>query len=390
MCNICFNAPARVKGAQKKKSNRKNVQRSAHAVGLAVSESHREQRTQFHLYQNGLTTSSARRPRSLDFGEEGGLVEPLDHAHRPHQGDRVTASMSTSGVLQTQRQSSDPSFGAKLANKTFSRTLETESHNRDRKFTQLLVFLTPVYLLPFVFGSKEGVSIYCVLVTLVCLTGGLLPPVVAAILPLVILPVAGILPADQLAAEFLGPRVLAAWLLFAIAIACDETTVVARACLYALRQFALRVQPLFLSLQLLVLALSLFLPSWFVVVLGTVFIERFVAVVQREIVAFDQKSGLRVPTSISTQNFLEDIRRQRGQDRVATGGGSRKARRVSLITDTDMASDASRSNSLVHQYKLHPELLKERAFDAQFKARPPSLAKCHIVYLRICHACCLD
>ncbi|KAL1440416.1 hypothetical protein MTO96_009457 [Rhipicephalus appendiculatus] len=200
--------------------------------------------------------------------------------------------MSTSGVLHNQRQSSDFYFGAELVKKTSSRTQEADSRRRDRKFTQLLEFLMPVYLLPFVFGNTEGVSIYCVLVTLVGLTGGLLPPAVAAMLPLVLMPMAGILPADQLAAEFLGPRVLAAWLLFAIAIVCDETTVVARACLYALRRFALRMQPLFLSLQLVVLALSLFLPSWFVVVLGTVFIERFVAVVQREIVAFDQKSGL--------------------------------------------------------------------------------------------------
>ncbi|KAH7957151.1 hypothetical protein HPB52_015669 [Rhipicephalus sanguineus] len=261
-----------------------------------------------------------------------------------------------------------------LAQKTSSRTQDAD--RRERKFTQLLEFLMPFYLLPFVFGNTEGVGIYCVLVTLACLTGGLLPPAVAAMLPLVILPVAGILPADQLAAEFLGPRVLAVWLLFAIAIVCDETTVVARACLYALRRFALRMQPLFLSLQLVVLLLSLFLPSSFIVVLGTVFIERFVAVVQREIIAFDQKSGPRAPTNSSTQNFVEDIRRQRWQRRMATGGSSRKARRVSLVTETDMASDASRGSSLVHQYNMHPERLEERAFDApKKKVQPSSILK---------------
>ncbi|XP_037514739.2 uncharacterized protein LOC119391135 [Rhipicephalus sanguineus] len=129
------------------------------------------------------------------------------------------------------------------------------------------------------------------------------------------------------------------------------------------------MQPLFLSLQLVVLLLSLFLPSSFIVVLGTVFIERFVAVVQREIIAFDQKSGPRAPTNSSTQNFVEDIRRQRWQRRMATGGSSRKARRVSLVTETDMASDASRGSSLVHQYNMHPERLEERAFDAPKKAK---------------------
>ncbi|KAH6932471.1 hypothetical protein HPB50_006262 [Hyalomma asiaticum] len=254
-----------------------------------------------------------------------------------------------------------------LAKKTSSRTQDADSRRRERKFTKLLEFLMPLYLLPFVFGNTEGVGIYCVLLTLACLTGGLLPPAVAAMVPLVILPLAGILTPDQVAAEFLGPRVLAAWLLFAIVIVGDETTVFARACLYALQRFALRMQPLFLSLQLVVLALSLFLPSSFIVVLCTVFIERFVAIVQREIFTVDQRSGLRAPTNSSTQNFIEDIRRQRWQRRMATGGSARKARSVSLPTETDMVTDMSGSSSLVHQYKLHPEWLKEGEAGVQQK-----------------------
>ncbi|KAH7960172.1 hypothetical protein HPB49_017556 [Dermacentor silvarum] len=276
--------------------------------------------------------------------------------------------MSTSGAPQSQPQSSEHYFGAELAKKTSSRTQDGESRSRERRFTALLEFLMPVYLLPFVFGNAEGVGIYCVLLTLVFLTGRLLPPAVAAMLPLVILPLAGIFAVDQVAAEFLGPRVLAAWLLFAIAIVGDETTLFARACLYALQQFALRMQPLFLSLQLVVLALSLFLPSSFIVVFGTVLIERFFAVVQREIITADQRSGLRAPTSSSTENFIKDVRRQRRLRRVAAGGNTRRARRVSMASDMTMASDASHSSSLVRQYKLHPEWLKEPGFEAQKKA----------------------
>ncbi|XP_065309174.1 uncharacterized protein [Dermacentor albipictus] len=276
--------------------------------------------------------------------------------------------MFTSGAPQTTLQSSERYYGGELAKKTSSRTQDAQSQRRERRFTELLQFLMPVYLLPFVFGNAEGVGIYCVLMTLVWLTGSLLPPAVAAFLPLVILPMAGIYAADQLAAEFIGPRVLAAWMMFAIAIVGDETSVFARACLHALQRFALRTQPLFLSLQLVVLALSLFLPSSLIVVFGTVLIERFFAIVQRELVTVDQRSGLRALTSSSTQNFMQDVRRQRRQRRVAAGGNYRRARSVSMASDTTMASEGSRSSSLVRQYKLHPEWLKERGFEAQKKA----------------------
>ncbi|KAH7960631.1 hypothetical protein HPB49_021857 [Dermacentor silvarum] len=342
---------ARVKSVRKKEKTKKNVstQRSAHAVAFAES--------QFIYFAS--TSQLVPQKRAPLFPR---LLARLKSA---------ALAMSTSGAPQSQPQSSEHYFGAELAKKTSSRTQDGESRSRERRFTALLEFLMPVYLLPFVFGNAEGVGIYCVLLTLVFLTGRLLPPAVAAMLPLVILPLAGIFAVDQVAAEFLGPRVLAAWLLFAIAIVGDETTLFARACLYALQQFALRMQPLFLSLQLVVLALSLFLPSSFIVVFGTVLIERFFAVVQREIITADQRSGLRAPTSSSTENFIKDVRytaRQRRLRRVAAGGNTRRARRVSMASDMTMASDASHSSSLVRQYKLHPEWLKEPGFEAQKKA----------------------
>ncbi|KAK8767941.1 hypothetical protein V5799_005274 [Amblyomma americanum] len=135
-------------------------------------------------------------------------------------------------------------------------------------------------------------------------------------------------------------------------------------CLYALQRYALRIQPLFLSVQLMVLVLSLFLPSSFIVIFSTVLIERFITTVQKEITTADQRSGIRAPTSSSSQNFIEEVRRQRRQRQHAAGGAAKRARSVSMVSDTTMPSEVSRNSSLVRQYKMHPEWHKERSLEA--------------------------
>ncbi|KAH8041227.1 hypothetical protein HPB51_014375 [Rhipicephalus microplus] len=81
---------------------------------------------------------------------------------------------------------------------------EGELQRKERSFQECLEFLMPIYLLPFVFTDKEGACVYCISLTMVGLMGRLLPPAVAAMLPIVILPLGNVCDADQLAAEYMG------------------------------------------------------------------------------------------------------------------------------------------------------------------------------------------
>ncbi|XP_037513609.1 uncharacterized protein LOC119390127 [Rhipicephalus sanguineus] len=225
---------------------------------------------------------------------------------------------------------------------------------KERSFQECLEFLMPVYLLPFIFGDKEGTSIYCILLTVLGLMGRLLPPAVAAMLPIVILPLGDIKSAEWLAPEYMGPRVLTASLLFTIAFLCDETTVFFRLSLHALRRYALRMQPLFLYTHLPVFALSLLLPSNLIVVFSTVFIDRFVTTVHNEIVGTAEQRGsvVRILSGSTSLNYFEDGRRPRW-GRIS-GAMSRKARSVSMVSEMTGPSEVSGSSSLVKQYRMHP------------------------------------
>ncbi|KAH6934023.1 hypothetical protein HPB50_019490 [Hyalomma asiaticum] len=225
---------------------------------------------------------------------------------------------------------------------------------KERSFQECLEFLMPVYLLPFIFGDRAGTSIYCTLLTLAGLMGRLLPATVAAMVPIVVLPLGGVSSADKLAAEYLGPHVLEAFLLFAIAILGDETTVFFRLCLYALQRYALRMQPLFLYLQFLVFALSLLLPSNLIVIFSTVFIDRFVTTVHNEIVGnADQRSSVRIQTS-SALNYFDEARRPRWIRRSSVPTFNRRARSVSVVSDTTVASEASAASSVIRHYRMYP------------------------------------
>ncbi|XP_075539776.1 uncharacterized protein LOC142574618 [Dermacentor variabilis] len=264
--------------------------------------------------------------------------------------------MTTTGaVAQTLPASSEPYIPGEGAKRS-SITQDVDLQRKERSFEECLELLLPVYLLPFIFGDKEGTCIYCVLLTVLCLTGRLLPPAVAAMLPIVILSVGGIYSAERLAAEYMGPRVLTASLLFAIAFLGDETTVFLRLSLHALRRYALRMQPLFLYMHLLVFALGLLLPSALVVVFSTVFIDRFVTTVHNEITADQRSSVVRIQTASSSLNYLDEGRRPRwaGLGRRGSAAG-RRPRSVSVVSEMTLASDAS--SSLVRQYRMHPPAL---------------------------------
>ncbi|XP_049520761.1 uncharacterized protein LOC125944383 [Dermacentor silvarum] len=220
-----------------------------------------------------------------------------------------------------------------------SPTPEAELQRKRRSFQECLEFLMPVYLLPFVFIDKEGICIYCILLTVVGLMGRLLPPAVAAMLPIAILPLGGVFDADHLAAQYLGPSVLTASILFAVAFSGDETTVFFRLCLYVIQRCALRMQPLFLYLQLLVLTLSLLLPSTIIVVFSTVFIDRFVTTVHDEIVGGDQRSVVRIQTASSSPIYSEEDRRPRWRRGSRVMKPERRARSVSMVSE--LASEPS-------------------------------------------------
>ncbi|XP_065298882.1 uncharacterized protein [Dermacentor albipictus] len=239
------------------------------------------------------------------------------------------------------------------ADSTKRNSITQDIQRKERSFQECLEFLMPVYLLPFVFGDRAGTAIYCVLLTVVGLMGRLIPATVAAVLPIVILPLGGVSTPDKLAAEYMGPHVLTAFLLFAIAILGDETTVFFRLCLYALQRYALRLQPLFLYLQFLVFALSLLLPSALVVVFSTVFIDRFVTTVHNEITA-DQRGSVRIQTN-STQNYFDDGRRPRWLRRTSLQPAfARRGRSLSVVSDTTLASEASAGSSIIRQFRMHP------------------------------------
>ncbi|KAH9376643.1 hypothetical protein HPB48_005854 [Haemaphysalis longicornis] len=158
------------------------------------------------------------------------------------------------------------------------------------------------------------------------------------------------------------PRVLEAWLLFAVAIVGDETTLFWRMCLHALQRCALHMQPLFLFVQLTVLVFSLFLPSSFIAVFGIVLIERFVVTTGKEIIGADQRSGIRAPPTTSSQNMIENLQRPRWPQ-IAAKVVERRARSVSVASDATMVSAGSGCSSIVRHYKLHPEWQEDHRLD---------------------------
>ncbi|XP_077534315.1 uncharacterized protein LOC144146225 [Haemaphysalis longicornis] len=232
-----------------------------------------------------------------------------------------------------------------------------------RRFTECIELLTPICLLPFLFVNKEGVGIYCIVLTLAGLVGLLLPPPIAAMLPFTILPLGDVYGADELAAEYLELRILVACLMFAIAIVADETRVFYRFCLFTLERYALRMQPLFLYLQLLVLLLSTVLPSTLIVILSSVVIERFVSTVHKEVAGTDQRDGT-ISARLENLQYFYDEKRKRGGPHptgVDTRDLFRKAKSVSAISDSVPASESrvnldtyAGSSSLLSRYKLHP------------------------------------
>ncbi|KAH7960950.1 hypothetical protein HPB49_025275 [Dermacentor silvarum] len=251
---------------------------------------------------------------------------------------------TSSATPQTVQPSSEGCIPGEMMKKS-STTPEAELQRKERSYQDCLEFLMPIYLLPFVFCDKEGICIYCILLTVVGLVGRLLPPAVAAMLPIAILPLGGVYGADDLAAEYLGPSVLTASLLFAVAFLGDETTVFFRLCLHVIQRCALQMQPLFLNLQLVVLALSMLLPSTVIVVFSTVFIDRFVTTVHNEIIGADQRSVVRIQTASSSPNYLEEVPRPRWRRGSRVTKPGRRARSVSMVSE--LASEASGNSSSV-------------------------------------------
>ncbi|XP_077534666.1 uncharacterized protein LOC144146602 [Haemaphysalis longicornis] len=270
---------------------------------------------------------------------------------------------------------SDPIDLGDLSKKTRTATTvmlaEAETRRERGSVTKCLEFLMPVYLLPLVFGGKDGICIYCILITLSGLMCHLIPPPIAAVLPIVILPLGEVYGADQMAPEYLGPSVLTASLLFAVGIVGDETTVFLRLCLHALRSHSLRMKPLFLKLQLLVLVLSLVLPGTLLVVFSTILIERFVATVLNDILdSNDHRSRARTSSSASLVYFGEARRRRRLSSKVSASELMRRARSLSVISGATLASEASAGSSIIKHYKVHPTWNEAHKYDW-----PPPQAK---------------
>ncbi|KAK8768890.1 hypothetical protein V5799_014647 [Amblyomma americanum] len=172
---------------------------------------------------------------------------------------------------------------------------------KERSFQECIEFLMPAYLLPFLFGNK--------------------------------------------------PCVLSAYLLFALAIIGDETTIFFRLCLYALKQYALRMQPLFVGMHSIVLGLSLILPSTLVVIFSTVFIDRFVTTVSNEILGTDQRNGVRLQTS---SNYFDGGQRPRYGRKSSVSTFARRVRSVSVSDSGTLASEASGSSLVARPHRRQP------------------------------------
>ncbi|KAK8760101.1 hypothetical protein V5799_028636 [Amblyomma americanum] len=147
------------------------------------------------------------------------------------------------------------------------------------------------------------------------------------------------------------PCVLSASLLFALAIIGDETTIFFRLCLYALKQYALRMQPLFVGMHSIVLGLSLILPSTLVVIFSTVFIDRFVTTVSNEILGTDQRNGVRLQTS---SNYFDGGRRPRYGRKSSVSTFARRVRSVSVSDSGTLASEASGSSLVARPHRRQP------------------------------------
>ncbi|KAH9363351.1 hypothetical protein HPB48_006457 [Haemaphysalis longicornis] len=231
------------------------------------------------------------------------------------------AATTTTVNPQMLPQSSEPSGGL-MKTATLTRDEGLPGCKAQRRFATCIEFLMPISLLPFLLFNQEGVSVYCLLLTLAGLLGYLLPPPIAAMLPVAILPLSDVCGADQLAAEYLGVS--------------DETTVFFRLCLYALQRYALRMQVLFLYLQTLVLALSTVLPSAVIVPFSRVFVERFVTTIHNETICSDQQRSSIVfcPSLRARAGSLHLLRNRSG----STGDFVRRGRSVVGVSDTTAAS----------------------------------------------------
>ncbi|XP_064460187.1 uncharacterized protein LOC135370381 isoform X2 [Ornithodoros turicata] len=199
-------------------------------------------------------------------------------------------------------------------------------------YTELLL---PVYLSPLLLFGKESACIYCISVTLVFLSGDLLPSTLAAFLPIVLLPVTGIMEPNELAAPYMNATVLSVTFFFILGIIGDETAAMEK---------------------LSALVLAAVAPSDVVAIFTTVVVERLTALIEEEF--GDDRALSRPRTSRSSDTISDEgwLRRQRASRfNSSTSPLADVAIPDATVDHSHDHSELSCTISLVRQYKMHPD-----------------------------------
>ncbi|CAN7948538.1 unnamed protein product [Ixodes pacificus] len=156
----------------------------------------------------------------------------------------------------------------------------------DRIQNRILGLLTralPIYLIPFLLGGNATRSLYCILVTVTTMASDVIPVPVAAFVPIVLVQLMGLMEAEKLGSAFMNLEVLTASTLLVIVIAGDQTPVFSRVALRLLCTVGFQAPLLFACLTAATLLSTFLVPSGFVVILSTIFVERFMSTVEEDL-----------------------------------------------------------------------------------------------------------
>ncbi|CAN7989272.1 unnamed protein product [Ixodes hexagonus] len=269
----------------------------------------------------------------------------------------------------------------------------------------ILVNALPIYLIPFLFGDEPTKTLFCILATVVSLASDIVPVSVTAFVPVILIQLTGLMEPDKLGSAFMNLEVLTASSLFVIVIVGDRTAVFSKAVLRVICAIGVDAPLLFAYLMTATFVCTFLVPSGIVVILSTVLVERFMATIEEDLCAIEQR-GLRASRLRNSSDTAD------GETSTRTGSRS-KARRCS--SPTRMFRDRSRyphngsdriarrhlhspqpGPPLVKQYKVHQpdsvsdirdegprKIMRKTSFDPYTMGSPPGTWAPHLPARRI-------
>ncbi|XP_064460997.1 uncharacterized protein LOC135370977 isoform X2 [Ornithodoros turicata] len=114
---------------------------------------------------------------------------------------------------------------------------------------EYVAFLMPIYMLPMLYGGKEGICIYCVMLPLVWFAFNCIPRPLVAFLHVVTLPAFSIMDPDVLSSAFFSVEVLTVVVFLCVMmVVYSRTTLIPRASFYVCGFFGLQMRYFFVCL----------------------------------------------------------------------------------------------------------------------------------------------